>query len=255
MHELTHLFRTGRYAFGTPKVMPQGSSDVDCVGLVSSSGNAAQLDQEAAAAQAEAAKKASERRTAIIAGVVVPVTAIVIGSVAAWYFLYYRRRRQYTGDIDLAAADTSVKPFTDHGPLLYTPSMRTPKSGVFRESQGYSDAPFDPYQYSASENETAIMRPPSGTSQSGVTSGRYSTSNRRMTKAAEARMSSEGHGRSESYDGPSASGTRATSLGHTPHGEPELVIQHRDGGPGRVRELPPPYADQRLRDAESETGH
>ncbi|EEB90413.1 hypothetical protein MPER_11387, partial [Moniliophthora perniciosa FA553] len=45
-------------------------------------------------------------------------------------------------------------------------------------------------------------------------------------------------------DAPPRLPTRTTSVGTTTTGEPELIIQHRDGGPGRVRELPPPYADQ-----------
>ncbi|ESK89415.1 hypothetical protein Moror_16190 [Moniliophthora roreri MCA 2997] len=244
---------TGRYAFGTPTMMPEGSSDVECVGLVSRPGNAAQLDQEAAAAQAQDRR----RRTAIIAGTVAPIASILIGaSIAAWYFLYYRRRRSQTRDIDLSGHDTdmTVKPFTGAGPLLYSAGSRSPKfpgGGSYNDSEphGYSNAPFDPYN--GSDNGNATMRPPSESAQSSAT-GRYS---RRMTKAAEAGMASstvDGHSRSKSHDynaGPSGSGTRTTSMGTTHDGEPELIIQHRDGGPGRVRELPPPYADQHLQDS------
>ncbi|EEB96697.1 hypothetical protein MPER_04125, partial [Moniliophthora perniciosa FA553] len=203
------------------------------------------LDQEAAAAQAQV-ERDRRRRTAIIAGTVVPIASILIGaSIAAWYFLYYRRRRGQTRDIDLSGhdADMTVKPFTEAGPFVYGTGSRSPKfpgdGSAHDEPHGYSNAPFDPYN--SSENGNMMIRPPSESAQSSAT-GQYS---RRMTKAAEAgidRSTVDGHSRSKSHDynaGPSGSGARTTSTDATHNGEPELIIQHRDGGPGRVRELPP----------------
>jgi hypothetical protein len=79
---------TGRYAFGTPTMMPMGSSDVDCVGLNSSPGNATALDQEQAA-QESAAAKARRQRQAILAGVLTPLFVLLFGGAA---FLVYRYR-------------------------------------------------------------------------------------------------------------------------------------------------------------------
>ncbi|ESK90820.1 hypothetical protein Moror_16526 [Moniliophthora roreri MCA 2997] len=285
---------TGRYAFGTPSVMPYGSTNVDCVGLISQPGNAAQLDQQAADARAAAEAKARRKRTAIIAGTVVPITVLLIAGIAAWYYFYYRPRRNRPREMFDLGPDTTVKPYVESGQVLSinsfisdsaTTSPRSPKSppglhggSVVRPAThaiSPSDAPFDPYNMSDSATGSAVRPSSSGSGGSTRRPGFANFPVRRSVKAVEAGVSPstniDPHNlhsavSETSYDQHSymatASGsvvnssgapprlpTRTTSVGTTAAGEPELIIQHRDGGPGRVRELPPPYADQYQRNS------
>ncbi|KAJ6589093.1 hypothetical protein B0H19DRAFT_1102891 [Mycena capillaripes] len=79
----------GRWAFGTPVVNTKGSTNVDCVGLNSSSGNSTVIEaqDEAAAATAK-----SRQKTAVTVGVVVTLLVLLLlGGVVV--FLYMRRRK------------------------------------------------------------------------------------------------------------------------------------------------------------------
>jgi len=80
---------TGRWATGTPIVKTTGSSDVDCIGLVSSSGNSTVIAAEERAANATSAAR---KKTAVVAGVVVTlIVLLLLGGVGG--YLYMRRRR------------------------------------------------------------------------------------------------------------------------------------------------------------------
>ncbi|KAF9267256.1 hypothetical protein L218DRAFT_955738 [Marasmius fiardii PR-910] len=253
---------TGRFALMAPVVSPQGSSDVDCPGLNSQGGNTTELDQQAAEARAAAEAKEQRKRTAIIAGTVVPITLVLIAGVAMWYFLWYKPRRNTRTEIDLI--DPTVKPYTETGPgqvlsinaFLSDPSSSpgTPPKhppGLTHMSYGDPEHQFDPYNQSDTMSSTS-QRPDSGGGTSRHSAGRngFTTfpSRRPSSKAAEVAMSPSSAVAESSSDQPWAdagsSVTRTTSVGRINGGEPELIIQHRDGGPGRVRELPPPYADR-----------
>jgi len=79
----------GRWALGTPIVKTKGSSNVDCIGLVSSSGNSTVI---AAQEQAALATSNARKKTAVITGVVVTlVVLLLLGGVG--FYLYMRRRR------------------------------------------------------------------------------------------------------------------------------------------------------------------
>ncbi|KAK7031274.1 hypothetical protein VNI00_013525 [Paramarasmius palmivorus] len=271
---------TGQYASGTPTVMPRGSSNVDCIGLGSVSGSAAEMDRLTAQAQAAAAAKARRRRTAIIAGTVVPILVLLIGGIVTWYYFYYRPRRSRPRELDLGP-DTTVKPFTESQVLSInsfiidstSTTPRSPKSppGLHAGSIGHSSSPSDgPYNVSDSATASgSVGRTQSASSGPGPRPGFTNFPVRRgqSAKAMEAGTSPSSTQNPQSlpsavsetsYDqrshiattsgsangAPSRLPTRTTSVGTTVNGEPELIIQHRDGGPGRVRELPPPYADQ-----------
>uniref|UniRef100_A0A0W0F7W7 Transmembrane protein n=1 Tax=Moniliophthora roreri TaxID=221103 RepID=A0A0W0F7W7_MONRR len=147
---------TGRYARGTPSMTPLGSYNVDCVGLVSSSGKASELDPPVTQPKS---------RRPIIIGVVVGVF-VVLAIGHAWYFWYYRPRRR-RGAI---STTRTIDPFFDN-------------SLWGRKTRG------EPVP-----NENS----------------------------------------SESEPG-------------------TVIVQHRDGGPSRVQELPPPYADAREMEGENES--
>ncbi|KAK7018624.1 hypothetical protein R3P38DRAFT_2983573 [Favolaschia claudopus] len=79
----------GRWATGTPIVKTAGSNNVDCIGLVSSSGNSTVI---AAQLKAAAVTAKNRKKTATIAGVVVTlVVLLILGGVGA--FLFMRRRK------------------------------------------------------------------------------------------------------------------------------------------------------------------
>ncbi|KAJ8075956.1 hypothetical protein PM082_021588 [Marasmius tenuissimus] len=243
-------------------------------------GSAADLDRQAEEARAAEAAKDRRKRTAIIAGTVVAVVVVLFAALAMWYFLWYRPRRRQPKEVDLGA-DTTPKPFMEAQPgqvlsinsfLTDQPSPGSPKGspGVYRAGSmaahsAYTDTdtPYDPYSQTHTEGTTYSQRPSSGSSrQESTRRPGFTNFPTRRSKAQEAGMSgetSEWEGGGESSNrspvnrNPSLqhgepSVTRTTSVGTTNAGEPELIIQHRDGGPGRVRELPPPYADRSSRE-------
>lgn len=240
---------------------------MDCVGLVSSSGNSTQLQQAADAA--EAAKKA-HKRNSIIIGVCVTlaVLLVLVGGIGT---VVYMRRKKMRQEVELGP-DTTPKPFTeDHpGQVLSINSFiggapagspRTPKSPdsyALSSSNYVQAAPFDPY--GSIRQSGTDGRPGSGSSNGrpGFTSF-PSASVRRSNKAIEAGLAS-----AQSLDSPLPpesstsdsssrlpnSATSSRPLRSTSHtasvpgsAATEVVYQHRDGG-GIVRELPPPYADR-----------
>ncbi|KAL0573949.1 hypothetical protein V5O48_008018 [Marasmius crinis-equi] len=267
---------TGRFAFGAPQIMPQGSTDVNCPGLNSVSGSAADFDKQAEDARNAERDKDRRHRTAIIAGSVVAVVVVLLAAALIWWWFWYRPRRNKPAEIDLGA-DTSVKPYmeTQPGQVLSINSFLTdqPSPGTPMKSPGYtnmsahpgstyteSDAPYDPYSQTHTDTAgTSQGRPSSAGSSRQDSTRRPGFSNfpvrRPNSKAAEAGYSNEGMSngagpsvnRNPSLQYAEPSDTRVTSVS-TVNGESEVIIQHRDGGPGRVRELPPPYADRTSRE-------
>lgn len=182
--------------------------------------------------------------------------------------------------INAFISDPSPSPGT---PPKHPPGLN-PATGSIASRSAHRDPdhPFDPYNQSDSASSTS-QRPTSGTSRHSAGRPGFTTfpTRRPSSKAAEAGLTTSHTGdpvsswpssavAESSSDQPWAtpgtnvtrttsvgrtvaeepwatSGTnvtRTTSVGRTNTGEPELIIQHRDGGPGRVRELPPPYADR-----------
>lgn len=240
---------TGRWATGTPLVNTKGSSNVDCIGLVSASGNSTILQKEAEARKDAANKK----RTALIAGITVPVTVVVLSAIAfgVWFFLRRRKEKKLNeklgadleprqfdyqptspnafstghfpeGDSSLNS-NRSLKglpplPSGENGPLIY----RYPAAGGSQSDPRASYSNYDTSDASSS-NRDARPHPPF-------------VPVRRTGKAAEAAQQSHISPDSEYYH---ASGSAL--LPSTNEAGEEVIIQHRDGG--TVRELPPPYAD------------
>lgn len=83
---------TGRWATGTPILPTKGSTDTDCVGLVSSSGNSTIIQEQQEAAASAAGLKEQKKKTSIIVGVSVSLgTLLFFGGLTAIVFLLRRR--------------------------------------------------------------------------------------------------------------------------------------------------------------------
>lgn len=263
--------------------IPSGSSNIDCIGLVSSSGNSTQIKQQAEAAAA-AAEASNRKRTSIIIGVCVGVgVSLLLAGI--FLFVCLRRRRPHP-EVDLDP-DTRPRQFEETGgqvlsinsflPASPGRSTKSPISDFSLSSNHYaSAAPFDPYGHDSSATTDSAR-------QSGSDAGRPSFANFpsvsvRRPKAAEAGFSHDSrhkhnlhHPSSSSLNtsGPSRTiersasalpissdplspvdlPSRSMSLQGTstdvPLRDGEVIYQHRDAG-GVVRELPPPYADRSL---------
>jgi len=258
----------GRWATGSPVVQTQGSSNVDCIGLVSSTGNSAQVNQSASADGDQ------QKRRSIIIGVSVTFGVLVlIGLGIAGFILYRRRQVQRETEMGPDLTPRGFSPVTaphSSGHVLSINTFIAPESP--RSMSDYLSAlppsashhvDHSPYPESSlgvhSVHHLSAARSMSTTSRSQSTRTRNrpsfasfpSTSVRRSNKAREA-----GYGRTDypSLGSPSqrsppmTAGSQsinaALAAGLTPieSADDELVFQHRDAG--LPRELPPPYADR-----------
>ncbi|KAF8990709.1 hypothetical protein BDQ17DRAFT_1371570 [Cyathus striatus] len=217
---------TGRWAKGTPIVSTKGSANVDCIGLVSSSGNSTDLDRQSSGS--------GTNKTAIIVGVVVPVVVLLIlGAVFAWWFRRRRERQRL-----LIEPDVLPRQFEETGGQVlsitnFSNSSPPPSSKalVFNDTPYASNGPVR----SASASSAA------------VSSTYYSsTASPQDDRGLEPNRRPNSAGRPGFAAFPSAPVRRtgkAAEAGSADADE-EVVIQHRDGGAAPVRELPPPYADR-----------
>lgn len=241
---------TGRWASGTPIVHTQGSSDVDCVGLVSSSGNATQLQQEDDAAAAAAAAE-RKRTTSIIAGVCVTLGVLLLGAGGFVTVLYLRRRK---ARLQALAAkeqlDLSIKPFEE-----VAPSPTTGEGRVLSINSWINNGPATPrdakfgvtraLSYNADQSAGESSSRPTSSSSSRPGFANFPVRSVKSLEAAGLRSDNAG-----SISSPPSSGDSTRPLMGSVGGEEEsgavreYVIQHRDGGDTVVRELPPPYADR-----------
>ncbi|KAL0948159.1 hypothetical protein HGRIS_010775 [Hohenbuehelia grisea] len=82
---------TGAFASGTPIVKTAGSTNVDCVGLVSRGGNSTEIAQQVASAALAAA--AAKRKRNIGIGVGVAIAALVVIALIFVNFFWWRKRQ------------------------------------------------------------------------------------------------------------------------------------------------------------------
>lgn len=224
-----------------------GSTNVDCIGLVSSSGNSTTIKQENDAANAAAS--ARERRRKIIIGVCVTLGCLILLGLGAATFYWMRRRQRLKQEEEASLAPhqfVEVPKSPDQvlsvGSDL-TSSPRAEKAAL--AAVGASQAISSPSQgstapgLSSSNSDTVantsnILTVSNADSQSTSGFATFPTASiRRNPKAAEAGYTLQSH-----EPGSPASATSAVG-----RAEEEVVFQHRDGG-GAVRELPPPYLDR-----------
>ncbi|KAF4583908.1 hypothetical protein EYR40_002406 [Pleurotus pulmonarius] len=258
--EIGYFRSTGRYAFGTPTINTKGSTDVNCTGLDTLSGNNTEIVRQLEDA---ATKEASDRRhRSITIGVSVAVgvlALLALAGAAAWYWRRKNRKQ-------MALEEAIPHKFQDANggqviPVVAFPhdvSPNPPRSHKSAELSGssvalmhaqYANTPaFDPYHSESSSGPTHSELSTSGGSGSNLSSrpsfAAFPTTSRR-TKAQEAGIrptsaDSNNH-RPTSFDA-SSSSPQYQSTTPLLEDHPEIIIQHRDGGV--VHELPPPYADR-----------
>ncbi|KAJ3756947.1 hypothetical protein FB446DRAFT_799324 [Lentinula raphanica] len=270
---------TGRYAFGTPTIMPTGSEDVTCAGLNSSPGNATWLT-EAQDAQLHSITEAKHRKTAILVGTILPLSVLLIGIVA--YLLYRAHHRQQKLEERL-----KPEPLTLPEPKAVEEAEANSSvgTGVILENQALTASPvsdpdlnLNPFLTQAERSITAlndnIIYPSSTRIYSGRSSRTSSTHSGFVnfpTTSVRGASKKSIQAKLESLDPDtqaSSNSSRARnppvvgrSLSAQPRGSPiptlpmrsssfgaptvspiegEYVFQHQDGG-RFIRELPPPY--------------
>ncbi|KAF7361276.1 hypothetical protein MSAN_01160000 [Mycena sanguinolenta] len=224
----------GRWATGTPIVKTQGSSDVSCIGLVSSSGNSTVI---AAQERAAAATSKARKKTAVIAGVVTTLLVLLLlGGVG--FYLYLRRRRmqqterelsprQFEGgsteafrenDTQILSINAFIAPSSPRSPkspgpsvLSHSVSTSAPSSGPsgrrYVSQSGSGSGPES--EHSASSNGTGLtVRNP--TNRSAAFSSFPTASVRRSAKEIEAGLHTSNSLDSEYFDGSTDVGSRLT---------------------------------------------
>ncbi|KAJ7902712.1 hypothetical protein B0H14DRAFT_3422187 [Mycena olivaceomarginata] len=222
----------GRWATGTPIVKTKGSSNVDCIGLVSSSGDQATI---AAEAKAAAATSQARKKTAVITGVVVTlIVLLLLGGIGA--YLYLRRRKvqqaarelsprqfeggssteafQETGTQVLSinafiapASPTQPRSPKSPGPSVLSHSVSTSAPSAGPSARRYMAAP-ESTQSASSAGSGLTVRNPNLNRPAAFTS--FPTASvRRSAKEIEAGLTTAHSIDSEYYDGPSdtSSGT------------------------------------------------
>ncbi|KAJ3886987.1 hypothetical protein GG344DRAFT_81177 [Lentinula edodes] len=258
---------TGRYAFGTPTIMPRGSEDVSCVGLNSSPGNTVLLNEEQDA-QAGAVAKAKRRQIATLAGILIPLSILIFGGafIAYRYYIKQQRSKKELAPEPLVLPEPKVVEEAGAGVLV--------GSSAVLENQMLSISPaadpsLNPFLTEAERTRVALSDTSdlaSSTSRRGFVNFPTSSIRHSNKKAIEAGRTSSNlvspdltestpapHNRfaferslSAQPRGapPPSVPTRSASFPSPmitpPAGDPEYLFQHQDGG-RFVRELPPPY--------------
>jgi hypothetical protein len=218
----------GTYANGTGLVSTTGSGNVDCTGLVSSSGNSTQMAAQAAAQQAASRRRASARKRKIIAGVVVGLLGLVFIMVAILWCMS-RRRRAEEGII--VGQDTRPRLFEVEQAIPVGQHDLSGRKGLL--------------SYPTSPSGTSQLDISGSSSSGGPSSGGEFHPNQLLEDpsqfpAADSSAGSGGRSKALSvYMRATRSvgevlrplGPRQDRRGHVnPDAEPDIIIQHRDGG-------------------------
>lgn len=246
---------TGRWATGTPIVNTRGSTDINCTGLVSSSGNSTIIKKANDAAAAAAS--ASKRKHSIIIGVVVTLASLILIGLGIGAFFWMRRRRQlkraeeasFSPDqfVEVARAPDQVPSIISdlEPPRRIRPSGKAAtNAALVAAGASYASTspqtPSSPSQDSSGPfSRSSALTNLNTDSQSSISrlAASSTTSTRRPTKTGEAGYT----GRSPELEYSETAATPLERVGE----EGDVVFQHRDGG-SVVRELPPPYADRTI---------
>lgn len=201
-----------------------GSSDVNCTGLVTRTGNSANVDQN------PTQPSSSSSHAGVIAGVVVAVV-IVLLLCGGGYWWWRRRRAAQLQPEPAYMPDAWVGPTNIPGAEL----------GYITGSESSAMGEYSPYGPSSSsgvpptpmrESKLARYR-----DENALSSYRRTMSDGSMSGVGTALLG--GHAGSSS--GP---GTPQWNSQDGPPGS-DIVIQHRDAGGVGVTEVPPPYLDHR----------
>ncbi|KAJ3811104.1 hypothetical protein F5876DRAFT_76120 [Lentinula aff. lateritia] len=249
---------TGRYAFGTPIIMPRGSEDVSCVGLNSSPGNTVLLNEEQDA-QADAIAKAKRRQIATLAGILTPLSILIFGSafIAYRYHIKQERLKKELAPEPLVLPEPKVVEEAGAGVLVGSSAVleNQPSLNPFlTEAERTRVALNDTSDLASSTSRRGFVNFPTSSihhsSKKAIEAGRTSSNlvSTDLTESTPAPRNPFAFERSLSAQPrsapPSSVPTRSASFPSPmitpPAGDPEYLFQHQDGG-RFVRELPPPY--------------
>jgi hypothetical protein len=273
---------SGQFGNTTVLVNTIGSTNVSCVGLVSRAGNSTVISAANAKAKSEAKK--SKRRTIIIAVCATIGSLIVIS--AALFALFLRRKKRIRGIQDgqdtlarVFKEDTIDAPesFTQPSPskqqmaqMTISPdaSPSTTASGSILPPPGIAvsnsqDSSSPQYAQTIPSDSTSQERgsPTAGSANTSNpntpntplsphsfdNNGRHVKTRTRSTRSTDDRRAGSSHPSSSNPSVPLPGRPfTAGSQPLDPDTEPDIIIQHRDGG--TIQELPPPYLDHRDRD-------
>lgn len=266
------MCRTGQWGVSSNTVRTTGSSDTTCVGLVSSSQTTAQIQQEAQA-RAQAAAKASRQHTLHLAlGLALGLGVPAVLGIALLFYFYCRPRKnphEQRGIWD----DEDAEPRPWHPPgdqaemreadaaSQYVSTPRSNKSG-FAAPDSPSATPFmqvtpiPPVYFDRELEQAGVSVASASASRSSQSQSEPSTSAPDSAKARKYReaLQDRQHAPDSSSRGPQLVSPRPIRMNTLPppllgaeldpEAQPDIIIQHRDGGSGIVQELPPPYADR-----------
>ncbi|CCM00033.1 uncharacterized protein FIBRA_02059 [Fibroporia radiculosa] len=260
-----------RWGYATSIVNTVGSSNNDCVGLRSSASTSAQIAAQAAASAKAAAEAAERHRRDLIIGIVLGVgLPCIIMALGAWW--WRRRRRSLpTGiwDDQDTMARSWVVPNQDPAevpqrkePYRYLKS-NSAASSMTMAARGPSNIPVlslpgaDGYRHVRTSSTPHVSPPASPPSSPDPPSKRRrnradplspnSTAPSAMPQLppllfSELRVPALDHRQPRVALERSYSTLNISGLAFDSDAEPDIIIQHRDGGV--VQELPPPYLDR-----------
>ncbi|TFK71393.1 hypothetical protein BDN72DRAFT_456026 [Pluteus cervinus] len=259
----------GRWASGTPLVTTQGSTDVDCIGLVSSTGNSTEM--------AASNSNGSSSHRPIIIGVCAALAALLLIGGGVIGFIFWKRR-QAQQDIE-DGQDLEPRQFFDApgnpGQVVSMNSFITAHPTSPKSNRPMSEMQnFNPYDTPVTTTAPSDFTSASSSSQTGPLRERpsfanFPSSSIRSNKAIEAGYArpqdaayltatasapdiagpSEPSGTLLSttsgsvWSGPSTT-THTGAVDAIQTHDGEVIFQHRDAG--LPRELPPPYADRTI---------
>lgn len=274
--------RTGAWGISTSTVQTTGNTNTSCVGLVSSSKTSAEIAKEAQDRQNAANEAESQRHLRLILGIVFGLGVPLVIGLAVLFYLYQRRRRlgPDNGIWDVTDHNAMPRPWFPNNAtemrevdaasqVVSTPGSKhsgyaTPGSPSSMPFMQVTPIPPIYFDHEIAQSSVAGSPPTTATASAYASpSGSGSTSaysqgrpprtppasaqvlDARLRKAREARQgrpqaSSQG---SLHQAGPSgAVPPHLVAAALDPETQPDIIIQHRDGGV--VQELPPPYMDR-----------
>ncbi|GJE93630.1 hypothetical protein PsYK624_097900 [Phanerochaete sordida] len=258
---------SGQWGVSSSTIHTKGSTDVDCVGLVSSSKTTAEIQQESQAAVQAASDAAHQHTIHLILGLVLGLGIPAILGLALLLYFRYRPRKTANDQRGIwDDQDAQPRPWHASGEQTemrevdaasqYASTPRTGKSGYAPDSP--SATPFMqvtpiPPVYFDRELEATASGSGSRSSQGQSTPAMSVTESGRARKHREA-LQDRPQSAGSSSRGPQPASPRPIRMGTLPppllgaaldpEDQPDIIIQHRDGGSGVVQELPPPYVDR-----------
>ncbi len=277
---------TGQWGISSNTIHTAGSSDVSCVGLVSSSKTSAQIKQEAADRAHAEAEQEHRKRVKLVVGLVVGLGVPILVGLAAIAWLYSRRKSHIERGLwdnqdvtprawhppDAEGDAVGMREVDAAGSAAVTPGLKTPGSANYSPSNTplmevtpippiYFDREIDQAHHVRGEsNTTSSDASPSSTKPSPTSLTESSPARRRKMAEAQGHLYTSSGSSSAQGSVPSLIGAprpmnsrRMNTLpppllgtALDPDVQPDIIIQHRDGGvnAGVVHELPPPYADR-----------